>query len=67
MRATYLLSLLALLVLGAHASPTPIHPDLASAPEPALGSAPQLQVIEPAVVAPQQRTHVYTRRPRAHP
>ncbi|EMD36819.1 hypothetical protein CERSUDRAFT_114725 [Gelatoporia subvermispora B] len=67
MRATYLLSLFTLLVLGASASPTPIHPDLISAPEPALDSAPQLQVIEPVAAAHQPRTHVYTRRPRAHP
>ncbi|OCH85296.1 hypothetical protein OBBRIDRAFT_839065 [Obba rivulosa] len=67
MRTSYILSLLALLVVSASAAPTPALPDLAVAPEPLLDSAPQLHIADPVVVAPQQRAHVYTRRPRAHP
>ncbi|PCH36782.1 hypothetical protein WOLCODRAFT_83358 [Wolfiporia cocos MD-104 SS10] len=54
MRASFILTLLAMLAIGASASPTPLRPDAAA-------------VAEQAGSAAQQRPHVYSRRPRAHP
>lgn len=71
MRAPTVFSLFAILAIGVSATPTPIRPDTtdvsSSLSDLFSRDASIADNDGPALGIPQQRSHVYVRRPRAHP